>query len=159
MVSNILDQVNELMLQSGEDFHSSGSATSELIESYQNILGNKFPESYRLFLEKYGTLSFNGESFYGISKSGLSATSIPDVKYATEDARKLGDIDENMIKIKSSGYGPSFSIDTSTLGKQGEAVIVETELSFKGCAEKKVIADSFGRFLLAEIEQSLKDIE
>lgn len=64
-----------------------------------------------------------------------------------------------MIKIKSSGYGPSFSIDTSTLGKQGEAVIVETELSFKDCAEKKVIADSFGRFLLAEIEQSLKDIE
>lgn len=159
MASNILDLVNDLMIQSGEDFHFSGSATSELIDSYENVLGNKFPKSYRLFLEKYGTLSFNGESFYGVSKSGLNATSIPDVKYATEEARKLGDIDGSMIKIKSSGYGPSFSIDTSTIGKQGEAVIVETELSFKDSAEKKIIADNFGEFLLSEIEQSLKDID
>lgn len=52
------------------------------------------------FLEKYGTLTFKGESFYGVSNNGLSATSIPDVRYATEQARVLGDINEELIIVK-----------------------------------------------------------
>ncbi|EOC3062787.1 hypothetical protein ACINJI_004512 [Cronobacter dublinensis] len=53
-------------------------------------------------------MSFNGESFYGISKLGLAAQSAPDIRYTTLKARELGDIDNNMILIKFSGYGRYF---------------------------------------------------
>ncbi|EOF5434749.1 SMI1/KNR4 family protein [Salmonella enterica] len=99
---------------------------------------------------------FNGLSFYGISKQGLAANSAPDVRYVTIEARKLGDVDGEMIKILSSGYGPSFSIDVSTLSETGEAVIVETELSFKREGNKSVVANNFAEFLLGEILASLE---
>ncbi|HHQ1165793.1 TPA: SMI1/KNR4 family protein, partial [Listeria innocua] len=58
----------------------------------------------------------------------------------------------------NSGYGSIFSIDTSIIGSEGEPVIVETNLSFKDNTEKKVVANSFGEFLLEEIELSLTDL-
>lgn len=158
MASSFLEEVDRLITLSGITFHASGTGTPELIEIYQDALGNKFPETYKLFLEKYGTLTFNGVSFYGISKRGLSAASIPDVKFATEQARTFGDINKEMIMIKNSGYGSIFSIDTSIIGSEGEPVIVETNLSFKDNTEKKVVANSFGEFLLEEIELSLTDL-
>ncbi|ECB9720220.1 SMI1/KNR4 family protein [Listeria monocytogenes] len=155
MTNSFLDEVDKLMMQSKTPFHSSGTATAEVITIYQNVLENVFPDSYKLFLKKYGTLTFKGESFYGVSNNGLSATSIPDVRYATEQARVLGDINEELIIVKNSGYGSIFSIDTSMIGSAGEAVIVETPLSFENNTEKKIVADNFGEFLWTEMVQSL----
>ncbi|EAV9829899.1 SMI1/KNR4 family protein [Listeria monocytogenes] len=155
MTNSFLDEVDKLMMQSKTPFHSSGTATAEVITIYQNVLENVFPNSYKLFLEKYGTLTFKGESFYGVANNGLSATSIPDVRYATEQARVLGDINEELIIVKNSGYGSIFSIDTSMIGSAGEAVIVETPLSFENNTEKKIVADNFGEFLWTEMVQSL----
>ncbi|MBC1987264.1 SMI1/KNR4 family protein [Listeria sp. FSL L7-0478] len=155
MTSSFIEEVERLMILSETAYQFSGTGTPELIKLYQDSLGNEFPESYKVFLEKYGTLTFNGESFYGISKRGLGAASIPDVRYATEQARALGDINKELIMIKNSGYGSIFSIDTSTIGDAGEPVVVETQLSFKHNAEKRIVADNFGEFLLVEIEESL----
>lgn len=155
MTNSFLDEVDKLMMESEATFHSNGTRTMNLIPIYQEVLGNVFPDSYKLFLEKFGTLTFNGESFYGISNRGLSATSIPDVRYATEQARALQDINNELIMIKNSGYGSIFSIDTSMVGSAGEAVIVETPLTFKNNAEKKIVADNFGEFLWTEMIQSL----
>ncbi|WP_139803846.1 SMI1/KNR4 family protein, partial [Cronobacter sakazakii] len=54
------------MSESGEDAQGSGPAADEKIRLYEQELEMQFPYTYKLFLEKYGTLSFNGESFYGI---------------------------------------------------------------------------------------------
>lgn len=155
MIDELFLKVERIMTDSGESHYGSGPALDEDIINYESVLGVSFPESYKIFLRKYGTLTFNGESFYGISKKGFAATSVPDVRYATLEARKLGNIDNAMIQIKSSGYGPIFSIDTLMLGKTGEAVVVETALSFKRDNNKIVVAQSFADFLLSEIEESL----
>ncbi|EGO8358851.1 SMI1/KNR4 family protein [Escherichia coli] len=149
-------KIEQAIAESGEVHYDSGPASDQLISAYELSLGTSFPESYKIFLKKYGTLMFNGLSFYGISKQGLSADSAPDVRFVTIEARKLGDIDNNMIKILSSGYGPSFSIDTSTIGEAGEPVIVETELSFKRERNKNIVANNFAEFLLQEISESLE---
>ena len=153
---NLDENLQKIIEESGESYHGSGPASDEMISLYEKELSISFPESYKIFLKKYGTLSFNGESFYGISRLGMVATSAPDVRFVTQEARKLGDIDENMIQIKSSGYGPIFSIDKSIIGSNGEAAIVETELSFKRDKYKKVVANNFSEFLLNEIKNSLK---
>ena len=156
MNNDLLLSVEKLILDSGEACFSGGPASEHVILAYEASLGISFPHSYKIFLRKYGTLMFNGLSFYGISKQGLSASSAPDVRYVTIEARKLNDIDDKMIKVLSSGYGPSFSIDVSIMGNSGEAVIVETELSFKEDKNKKIVANSFAEFLLHEISASLE---
>jgi hypothetical protein len=103
-------------------------------------------------------LSFAGETYYGVTKSGLAATAIPSVLFATKNARSLGDADNGMIVIKSSGYGPIYSIDTSIIGEAGEPVVVETELSFKRDGDKNVICKSFEDFFCASVRQAIKDL-
>ncbi|EJJ0661731.1 SMI1/KNR4 family protein [Cronobacter sakazakii] len=154
-MKDIYDELDKLISESGEDAQGSGSAADEKIRLYEQELEVQFPYTYKLFLEKYGTLSFNGESFYGISKLGLGAQSAPDVRYTTLKARELGDIDNNMVLIKSSGYGPLFSIDLS-VHKNGEAVVIKTDLSFKRDGSKKIVARSFAEFLINEVKESLE---
>ncbi|EKK5222635.1 SMI1/KNR4 family protein [Cronobacter sakazakii] len=154
-MKDIYNELDKLISESGEDAQGSGPAADEKIRLYEQELEVQFPYTYKLFLEKYGTLSFNGESFYGISKLGLGAQSAPDVRYTTLKARELGDIDDNMVLIKSSGYGPLFSIDLS-VHKNGEAVVIKTDLSFKRDGSKKIVARSFAEFLINEVKESLE---
>ncbi|MFW0881956.1 SMI1/KNR4 family protein [Cronobacter dublinensis] len=91
-----------------------------------------------------------------MSKLGFAAQSAPDVRYTTLKARKLGDIDNNMILIKSSGYGPLYSIDMS-VQNDGEAAVVETDLSFKIDGSKKIVAKNFAEYLIHDIKTSLED--
>ncbi|MDZ7323914.1 hypothetical protein N4G41_19985 [Kosakonia sacchari] len=62
-----------------------------------------------------------------------------------------------MVKVLSSGYGPSLSIDASIKNENGEFAVVETELSFKRDGSKKIVSYSFAGFLLQEIDASLEE--
>lgn len=141
-----------------EDPAYAGAADDQTIKEYEKFLGVKFPSSYILFLKKYGTLSFAGEMYYGITKGGVNVAAIPNVAFATKRARADGDADEKMVIIKASGYGPIFSIDASIVGKRGEAVIVETKLSFKRDGEKKIAFQSFEDFFISTIMEAIEDI-
>ncbi|HDS1130711.1 TPA: SMI1/KNR4 family protein [Stenotrophomonas maltophilia] len=143
---------------SGEDPAYAGEATDADIEDFEKALGVKFPASYKAFLKKYGALSFGGDTYYGITKGGVEATSVPNVAFATRSARVDGDADDSMIVVKSSGYGPIYSIDTSIIGESGEPVIVETELSFKRTKEKNVIYQSFGDFITDMVKQAIQEL-
>ncbi|MGV7963982.1 SMI1/KNR4 family protein [Photorhabdus tasmaniensis] len=155
---NYIGLIEKEMISSGEEILSSGGVDIDTIREFESLLGVTFPESYKIFLQKYGTLSFGGDDYYGITKKGINGNQAPCILYVTKQARDSGDIDEGMIKIKSSGYGPSYSIDTSIKGKTGEAVVVETELSFKRDGAKNIIADSYAEFLLEEIRQAIEDL-
>lgn len=143
---------------SGEDPAFTGGATDEVIIDFENALGVKFPSSYKEFLKKYGALSFVGDTYYGITKSSVDAVAIPSVAFATRSARKDGDADASMIVVKTSGYGPIYSIDTSIIGAAGEPVIVETGLSFKRTKDKKVIYQDFQEFFSDMIRQAIKEL-
>lgn len=143
---------------SGEDPAFAGGATEEMIIDFEKSLGVKFPSSYREFLKKYGALSFAGDTYYGITKSGVDAVAIPSVAFATKSAREVGDADDSMIVVKASGYGPIYSIDTSIIGAAGEPVVVETELSFKRTKDKKVIYQDFQEFFSDTVRQAIKEL-
>jgi len=151
-----IDSAIRMMENSGEEILSTGGASDTLIEQAEVTLGVKFPADYKYFLQKYGSLSFESEEFYGLTHLGLKAKSIPCTLFATKSAVKSGDISEKMIKIKSTGYGPVFSIDL-TQGTMN-APVIETNLSYKRDKEKLLIADSFGDFFYNEIQTAINEL-
>lgn len=153
-----IDILEQEINASGEDPAYAGGASDELICQFESALNVDFPESYKLFLKKYGALSFAGDTYYGVTKSGVGATSVPNVVFATKSARDDGGADESMIVVKASGYGPIYSIDTSIIGISGEPVVVETELSFKRFREKNIIYQSFEGFLSDMVRKAIEEL-
>lgn len=153
-----IDILESEINSSGEDPAYAGGASDAVISEFEKALKVIFPPSYKLFLKKYGALSFAGDTYYGITKSGVEATSVPSVAFATRSARVDGDADDYMIVVKASGYGPIYSIDTSIMGSTGEPVVVETELSFKRTGEKNVIHQSFEDFFTNMVRRSIREL-
>ena len=155
---NFIEYLDKLIKSSGEEPLFTGAVDDSTIKEFEAILGVTFPKSYKEFIKKYGALSFCGDTYYGITGKGKDEKKIPCVLFATQKSREQGDISDKMIMIKSSGYGPLFSIDTETIGVSGEPVIVETELSFKRDGIKRVVADNYGEFILKNIKESIEDL-
>ncbi|MBC3949866.1 SMI1/KNR4 family protein [Pseudomonas folii] len=155
---NYLDVIESEINASGEELISAGSADDSLILTFEKEMGVVFPLSYKLFLKRFGALSFAGDTYYGITKSGLAADSIPSVMFATMSARSQGDADSKMIVIQSSGYGPIYSIDTSISSGPNEHPIIETELSFKREASKLIIFESYEDFFLSTVRNAIKEL-
>ncbi|MEX6664257.1 SMI1/KNR4 family protein [Pseudomonas sp. W2-17] len=153
-----VDAIESEIKLSGEEAAFVGGATDEVIAAFEAALGVEFPVSYKLFLKKFGAMSFAGDTYYGITKSGLEATAVPSVLFATKTARDRGDADSAMIVVKASGYGPIFSIDTSQLSPSGEAVVVLTELSFKRDGAKEVMYESFEAFFCDTIRTAIAEL-
>lgn len=153
-----IDVIESEMNLSSDEPAFSGGASDEVIAEFEKALGVQFPPSYKLFLKKFGALSFGGDTYYGITKSGLTAAEVPCVCFATKFARDAGDADPKMIVVKASGYGPSFSIDTSQLSPSGEAVVVLTELAFKRDGAKEVMYESFEAFFCDTVRTSIAEL-
>ncbi|WP_225768826.1 SMI1/KNR4 family protein [Inquilinus sp. Marseille-Q2685] len=151
-----VDTTIQLILDSGESYRPGSGATDDMLFAFEGRLGVKFPPSYRHFLARMGTLSFMGHQFYGITKSGLNAQSIPCVLWATERSREKGHITDSMLRIKMSGHGPFYVIDLSQTDAEGEGPVLELPVQgISGGSEK--IADDFGSFFLDEITSALAD--
>ncbi|MCH8498305.1 MAG: SMI1/KNR4 family protein [Marinobacter sp.] len=157
MNSSDIDNAIDLITSSGEEFDCTGGVSTSDISDAENFLNTKFPDDYVYFLKHYGSFSFESEEFYGVTKDGVISESVPSVIFTTKVARARGDISNDMIKIKSSGYGPSYCIDLS-LAESGNSPVVEVALSFKRDGEKKMVAKSFSEFFLNEIKNALSDL-
>ena len=129
---------------------------SDDINALEKRLGVPLPESYRAMLEDFGIMMFLGETIYGIGKSGFDTKGGSGVLFQTEVARKRGQITPTMVRILSSGYGPEFCIECAEMQPSGEAPVYLVPAD--GDLDKvKKVADSFGAFLLNEVQMNLKD--
>lgn len=156
MPARAVDIAIQMILDSGEPYRPGTGATEDTLCAFESRLELKFPPSYRHFVAALGTLSLMGHQFYGVTKSGLNAESIPCVLWATEHSRGKGHITASMLRIKMSGYGPFYVIDLSQTNAEGEGAVLELPVQgISGGSEK--IADDFGSFLLAEITSALSD--
>lgn len=130
-------------------------ASDELIRNLENRLSVALPKSYQKMLSEFGILLFGGRMIYGLGKNGLEGDAAPNVVFATEDRRKNGEITDQMVEIMPSGYGPYFVIDCAEMDDQSEAPVYEIdEAGYQHGKDK--IADSFGEFLLGEVNSLLE---
>lgn len=133
--------------------------SDEDIETLAKKLNTPIPNTLKSYLLKWGIFSFDSETFYGLTEKKFEAKSAPCIYFLTLQARQRGDISKDMIKIKSSGYGPSFCIDMSKVDENKEGVVVEVPLSYKRDGIATIVANNFEEFLKEEIEYVIEDLE
>ncbi len=91
------EKIIKMIEEYGEERDFFGGASEEDIRNAEEILGLKFPQSYRAFLKEYGSGGICGVEILGI-EGNLGAS----VVKATERWRKLG-LDKKLIVIEDSG--------------------------------------------------------
>lgn len=129
-------------------------ASGDLIAGLEARLGVVLPPSYRKMLSEFGILGFDAQDIYGLGLTGLDARNAPSV-LATEDERRRGLITDQMIWIMSSGYGPIFVIDCAERREDGECPVYEVSTGGYKTGKARV-AESFGDFLMAEVDLLLR---
>lgn len=154
--SNLIDKIQHLLIKNEVEFFSGVGANEDLTKDAANLLNVQFPCEYICFLKKYGYLAVNGSEFYGLTRSGLAAKSIPCVIFATQTARARGDVSDKMIKIMSTGYGPSICIDMSQDAEYGVGSIISVPFSFKNDSKVEFLSQNFSSFILDEIQYLLE---
>ena len=149
---NFIENAKVLTKHGKDEPFAGPPATPKQIEDFESALHIKFPASYKKFLLNFGVLDFEGFEFYGITPEGVHAKAIPCVLFATKDGIEKGQIDNKMIMVQESGYGPVYCIDFEIVNHKGEPAVVEVPISYK---ENKVVADSFADFFISKLKEAI----
>lgn len=113
----------------------------------ENGLEVTFPDSYREFLQRYGTGVFGGQAVYGL---GVPPTGLPNVAWATEVLRAADDFfPADLVVIQDTGEGDVLCLATARMNDQNECPVVQwiPEMSFEEQAFE-VVNTTFAHFLL-----------
>ncbi|QBO35719.1 SMI1/KNR4 family protein [Periweissella cryptocerci] len=133
------------------------SDAKTVIDAAENVLKQKFPEDYHLFLYDYGTAEIGAEEIYGIIDTDFLNSGVPDAVWITLKERSDSSMRKDLVIIYANGMGDYYALD---FGNQlnGEPKVV---LYSPGYSEEEqqytIIADSFGDFfynlVVAETEE------
>lgn len=151
-----LDNAFNLIEKNKESFDFEKDFKSpSLINKAEEFLGQKFPETYKIFLERYGCGGTDGLEIYGLIDENFKNSGIPDVVWINMHERSKGWIPSHLIKISDAGDGFYYYLDASQENEEGEYPVV---LWGHGMSEsqKKIVNKDFGEFLLEQIQQSLE---
>lgn len=118
-------------------------------------LGVHFPDSYREFLQKYGSGRYGGEPIYGL---GTPDDNLPNVVWATETMRTADDFfPGDLVPVQDTGEGDVLCLATSRMNENNECPVVQwiPEMSMDEQAFE-VINKTFAGFLLAIARRALQ---
>jgi len=136
----------------GGDFE--GAKPESLVARAEAALGLVFPPSYRQFLLELGSGSVAGFEVYGLIDDDFASSAVPDAVWLTLEERRTNGLDARFIVIGALGDGTFDCLDTAHPGLDREAPVVQ--VSAEGENPVK-LAESFGEYFLAEVEDALSD--
>ncbi len=99
-------------------------APPHLIEMAEQTLGVTFPETYRRFLNDFGTTAISGFEVYGIIREDFANSGIHDGIWSTLRSREDMELGPSYVLVKSGGDGTYVAIDTSCRDADGECPLV-----------------------------------
>ena len=137
----------------GGDF--TGPIPQQIVEEAEELLGVRFPPSYRQFLLKLGCGDVAGAEFYGIVDDNLRQGPIPNGIWLTLDERETGKLPPTMILVGFTGMSGYYALDLSRAGANREAPVVMWQAGTPVAAACPVIATDFGSFFLDEVSNVL----
>jgi hypothetical protein len=105
----------------GADY--AGPFPEELVVRAEDVLGVRFPPSYRRFLQDFGCLSVSSEEIYGIVDEDLLRGPVPNGIWATLDERKKFGLEKQFVILGSTGSGGWYALDTSRADTNGECPV------------------------------------
>ena len=135
-----------------------GARPEALVLSAEQVLGLKFPPTYRLFLKQFGCGSVAGFEVYGIVNDEFEQSSIPNGIWLTLRLRRLAQAPPSLVFVSDTGDGGYYAIDVSRTSPDGESpVIIWWPGTNRPLEECDVVANDFGQFLHDEVTRAIQD--
>ena len=146
-------QAVRMIARSGDgDF--TGPIPQQVVEEAEELLGVRFPPSYRQFLLKLGCGDVAGAEFYGIVDDNLREGPIPNGIWLTLDERETAKLPPKMVLVAFTGMGGYYALDLARVAENREAPVVMWQAGAAASA-CPVIAKDFGSFFLDEVSGAL----
>ncbi|MCR6598847.1 SMI1/KNR4 family protein [Bacillus halotolerans] len=141
-------EIEEFIKENAEDDDFTGGISEEKIREIQNRLNVKLPESYKWFLNKYGSGGIYGVNILGHGKVSARVVTV------TEEYRIHYDLSDGIVVIE---YVDEFSycLDTNKMENGECPVIVWANEAGHG----DTVADNFLQFLMKELEEAKENWE
>ena len=132
--------------------------SEKLIKKAEQVLGIKYPPSYRMFLKQLGCGSIAGQEFYGLVDENFNKSGIPDGVWLTLNERISSNLPENLIIISSAGDGMDFVLDSDQPNSNNEYPVVAWIPGLSKMDDKlEVVAPDFGEFFLETISDAIEN--
>lgn len=119
------------------------------IEEAESRLGVRFPETYKEFLKKWGTISFGPKEYLGIG----SGTSQDAVEFTLKKRKAVG-LPDNLVIVCDNEGDEYICLDTSNLNDQGECPVIGWDVPTSQPSRKK--SDRFDEYLLQDIKDFIE---
>lgn len=140
---NELNTLIEKNINDGAEINIGQPVSFQTIEKAEILLGVRFPKSYILFLEKFGTIEIDGRSFAGLEPEQVNITG--DVVSYTKYLRVDEDLPDQYIALDFQDGDYILCIDTSKFNDLQEAPLVLIDPVTK---ESSLVSGSFMDYLI-----------
>jgi hypothetical protein len=145
-----LDDVQRFVEDNHEICDAGRPASLELVDKAEQFLGVQFPDDYRAFLERWGTLAIGPLEFYGITGDAFESSSVPNAIWFTSVKRKQLGLPNELVILYDNNGVEYYCLDTRD-GKKSRVVVWDTHSR----AVSSVKADSLFDFILDEAADSV----
>ncbi len=146
------------LLESMKDVEYHGAKPESLILRAEEVLGIRFPPTYRKFLIHHGGAAIRGYEFYGLLHDDFQNSGIPDAVWVTLRHRTTENLPPSLILIQPTGDGGYYAIDVSRVNPDGDSPIIVWWCGSGQPLERcEVVANDFGAFLLEEVRWAIDD--
>ncbi len=88
-------------------------ASDELIDRAERFLDVRFPEDYRAFLRRWGTLAIGPLEFYGICNEDFVNSSVPNAIWYTQQLRQQVGLPKALVILYDNNGDEYYCLDTS----------------------------------------------
>ena len=131
-----------------------GPRSNELLCKMENIIGYKFPPTYRLFLSEFGAGNFGPMEFLGVIDDDIEESSVPDGVWYTLTERREVNLPQDLFVVGETGMGELYCLRLNSTGtEEGPVLLINP-----GCEPGKQIceevAPDFGTFFLNSVKQA-----
>ena len=140
-----LQDVEQFIDENSDDCDPGTPATPEMIQRAEAILGVTFPDDYRQFLQRWGTLSIGPIEFYGISGRMPENAQIPNTVWYTLAKREEVGLPNNLVILVNNDGVEYHCIDTT---HQARSRVVVFDLRKRAVGHVK--ADSLFDYIINE---------
>ncbi|NTU28075.1 SMI1/KNR4 family protein [Bacillus tequilensis] len=142
-------QVEQFIKENADDDDFTGGISIDKINAIEEKLNVKLPNSYKWFLEKYGSGGVYRVNILGHGKATARVVTV------TEDYRKYYDLIDGIVVIE---YIDEFSycLDTNRMDDDGEcpAILWDNQEGYG-----RTVARNFLEFLMEDLEESKENWE
>lgn len=133
-----------------------GAKDEKLIARAEEILGLRFPPTYREFLRRYGCGDIAGQEFYGLLTEDFTNSGVPDAIWLTLKQRASSGLPHHLVVVYAVGDGTYYALNCAERSVDEECPLVAWVPGASNASDHlEIVAKDFGAFMRETLEQSL----